>query len=618
MEYRISHLYYTISAKKRGHGIFATSLSKDEEMEINKSLVIYYTPPTKDMPNQPSNEEIMELFPINKAFLRLKSSSKHALLCSRYTGRCNHTPNRFGNFLSHVAVFDESLLDVKLPVLLEEYPFRKSLTVVEEDTFEIDSVQWSFEISEQRIEDEISHAVDFLNMDENRKVVFAHILDEILCGRLDEDDQNIVIRAPKEVVKTFIYSLYNILPSCLINQFSFATYFGTLRNCPFKIVGIVPESVVNIKSNNLFFDLTVPHQYVTKNYITAFFITAITNSYIRDILDFGEEIRTDVDINVLNHISKRKMFYREVAHKTYDELMEVLELEKDESKQNELLCFVLRENLTLIDEYLKGYAQRELRYIYDLEEKLRTLNKVYEFVKNSDFQFYDYYLFFKELLSDEEKLNLSIEFLIKYVGQVNISPDEIDIELENANKWFADHDDDNRFNMLKTKYANKIRDFFHLNRIWVKKEFDETIKVLGFIQTLSLCENDLLEIDVQYRMSILVDGLLSETVIGKFDTEFNSYITLIEEYFGDDKYRFWVNLFDRTDLQLEKEKHSISWLRKQFVIATLNINELYVRAVAALLSYDEQKWLLEYYRERLPRENYSNICMILGYDEQDN
>jgi hypothetical protein len=615
MDYNISHLYYAVSVKKGGYDIFATSLKEVEEISLS---YVTYTLPT-NMPFQPSDKEIAELYPVNKAFFQLKKSSKPVLLSSRYTGRCNHTPNRFGNFLSHVVAFEESLHNVKLPLLLEEYPFRTSLTIAEEKTFEMDSSKWTFEVSKQKILDEIKQSIDFLNEDKNRIIAFARILDEILEGRLDTEAQNIVIKASKRDVKTFIYSLYIILPSSWINTFSFATYLGSLRECPFQIVGIIPNSAVDIKSNSLLFDLTIPsEEYQIKNYFTAFFYTAITNSYITDILDFENDIRTiNINRSELNYISKRKMFYHDIAHKTCDELMDLLAQEKDESERNKILLFVLRNNLILIDQYLQCYATHCLRSTYSFDDKIKILNGVFQFTKNSDFSFYEYYLFFKEQLKYEEQEKLSIEFLINYVGKVSITIDTIEKELESADKWFANNNDDNKFDMLNIKYADRIKDFLHLNRIRIKKEINKTIKDKKFISGLSQFETDLLNMDLQHRMSIFVDGLLSEAVIGNFDITFTGYLKLIEKYFDPYKYAFWKELFLHRDSKFEEEKHSISWLKKQFVIATLNIDEQYVREIVVSLSYDDRKWLLEYYRERLPRTDYSKICVIFNYKEQD-
>jgi hypothetical protein len=620
MKYNISHLYYTVSAKQGGHGIFATSLLNDENREISPSYTTY-TPPS-DAPYQPSDEEIIELFPVNKAFFQLKSSHKQALLCTRYTGRCNHTPNRFGNFLSHIVAFDEPLLNVKLPLLLEEYPFRTSLTIEEEKTFKMDSPQWTFEVNEQKIRKKTEQAVHFLNEDENRKIAFAHIIDEILGGRLDEEEQNIVIKASsKEDIKTFIYSLYTILPSCWINTFSFATYLGSLRNCPFQIVGIIPGSAVDIKDNSLLFDLTKPSEnyYQIKNYFTAFFDAAITSSSITDILEFETAIQTmNINRSVLNHISKRKMFYHEIVHKTCNELIEILKQENDTTEQYKLLQFVLHNNSNLIYQYLQWYATEYLHSAYSFDDKTKILNNVYKLIKNSDFPFYEYYLFFKKQLEYQEQQKLSIEFLINYVGQVDITVDTIEKELESADNWFANHDNDSKFNMLNMKYPDKIKEFLHLNRIRVKKEINKTIKNKKFISSLPQFETDLLNMELQHRVSIFVDGLLSETVIGKFDTAFTGYLKLIEKYFAADKYVFWKELFNRRDSKLAKDKHSISWLKKQFVIATLNIDKQYAKEIAALLSYDEKNWLLEYYRERLPRTDYSKICVIFNHEEKDN
>ena len=105
--YIIGEHYYTTSKFK--NGLFtldqAKFLNADEVDALEKSGV-YQT--ASGLNNNPTDEEINSDFPITFAFYKLPSSGRFVYLRSQYTGRANHTPDRFGNFFSHSVILKES------------------------------------------------------------------------------------------------------------------------------------------------------------------------------------------------------------------------------------------------------------------------------------------------------------------------------------------------------------------------------------------------------------------------------------------------------------------------------------------------------------------------------
>ena len=605
--FNISHLYYTKSLKQDGEGVFACSetLNREEKSEIEKTVIVGYEAP-KNMPFAPTTEEDMVLFPKNYAYYKLKSCRKQALLLSTYTGRCNHTPNRFGNFLTHIILFEESISNTKLPTLLKTLPFRTHLTIEEEQNFEIDGSIFSIDINKLKNTILLQESISFLNADNNRKLVFKKITDLIVDGWLKAENHRIVIKASQNEVKDFIFSLYSILPSCLINQYSFGTYKSTLRDSPFQIVGILSDANIKLMDNDLLFDLSKNlNDYKSNNEFTELVYEIISNANLVNL----EEYFSDYDLvglpkNLLNYAVKTIRFKVNISNETLSALKEVLENQPNTQKEQELITFVIQHNSDLFLKYIFEIIKEKVRYKYSVEEKINLLFDYFKryFSDNKELlpKFYEYiyiplsqgekgigemayFLFMKfeidKILNDfskEDELRLIDSYL--YNNQIF----RIDMKLQPfLNKHIG---------IITEKvpflYSKKVKEEL-LERI--KNGVGNPEEITSKIQSLSSDDD---------RFFVIASYLYTFRAIGVFDLSFATYLSLVESCCGDKKYNFWEYFFSIKDYDFMENYHSLSFLKRQFVIFALE-KEDYQKIISRLnFTNFEIDWLIDYFRER--------------------
>ncbi|GEM_PF-3727908 len=612
-EYNISHLYYTISVKCRGEGVFASSITKDEINELTRAYIIGYKQPSQ-LPSQPSDKEIADLFPIKKGCIKLNTSSKYVILCSRYTGKCNHTPNRYGNYLSHAIVFNESLDFIKLPILLKDYPFIESLMRDEEDAFQMASEQWLFNVSTSKVIEEIKNALCFLNKSENLKLIFAAIVDKILDGWLNNKKNNIVIRASKEDVTNFIYAIYTILPSHLINKIFFSTFVGTLRECPFQIVGIVPESVLDFSDNNLVFDLEQQSEYKIKNSFTQYIYELIstdnTLSLIDDkakqIFDFERllpEYINRMDKFQLNSIISSIKLKNRILHDSSLDIEEFVRIHtsiSNDTEKKKLLTLIEEKNKRLFAEYLFVTINNSV----STTEKLDLLRKYFqEYIKNDEVLLKLFYpliiLPLKKKISISDNERLSTELFVNFndVKQFIIHDEDLMDELINIDKWFSRNINNNE--RLLEQFIEKYSDMISLNLPFlykrkIKKNLLSDIKNNIFSPSEEKYAEKILQLSESDKQQILFKYILTDNYINKFDLTFKKYMPIIERFCSESLFDFWKNFFSQKEINNENA-YSISYLKRMFTITIIDINAY--QGIIGKFRYTkyEKTYLIEHY-----------------------
>jgi hypothetical protein len=595
----ISHLYYTKSHRCDGEAVFACSetMNKDEKSELEKTVIVGYEAPL-NLPSAPTEEKMLQ-FPTNFAYYKLKKAQKQALLSTTYTGRCNHTPTRFGNFLTHIMMFEEAITNINIPALLNKLNFRTHLTVEEEEDFVIDESTKLVDIEENEI---FLNSISFINADTNRKNTFKQVIDKIVDGWLNDEKHRIVIKSNKEEVQAFIFALYAILPKGLINQYSFATYKSTLRDTPFQIVGILSENV-RIISNDSLFDLSkTAESYQSENDFTELIFEIINKENPENLDTYFEGYELErMTKNQLNNVVKTIRFKVNVENETLSNFKEIIKNQPTKQKEIEIVNFVATHNPNLYVEFLLEEVKGKIQY-RSVEEKMNVLVEFYEKHFNGDKiikqKFYpDIYC---PISRENGKIGeMGYYFFMKFDANQLVTDFEKEDELRVINEYLENYqnsDIDMKIKVFIEKYAGIITEkipFLYGKK--VKAELLEKIKSQKFNQ--QQFEVNLRFLGKNDRKDILANYLFSLLKIGEFDLNFKKYLPLIDKTFSDEKDAFWKFFFSLRD-ENRDNFHSLSYVKRHFVVAILE-KENYQKIVSQLtFSSFEKEWLIDYFRER--------------------
>lgn len=593
MNINIHNLFYGATIKKGGFGTFFSSLvlKLEDLKEIEK--IVSYAPPY-DLPQSPSNEEIENLFPINCAYYRFKTSNNIAVFRSKYTGSCNHTPDRFGNFISHSIIFENND-SLNIPIIFSNFKFRNSLTVEEEATFTEDSRELVYDC----LKVDFTFYIDYLNNNVKSLNAFLSILDLLINGWLNDGKKNITLLGTKEENQTIIFALYTLLPSSLINKFSFATYVSNPTKYPFQITGIIKENNIS-RLDSIFFNLIEVNkllEYIPQNEFTIYYLELIKKQKYRydtlieiinehNIVNFGKS---------LNFIPKSNEFFENIKDKTISDYKKIVTSDLSIKIKEKIENQSKNENPTLYIQILLEKLNQNR--IYSHKDFIDNLNSFFNKYFSSDINFkdeyfYDFYLKAKENYS-YNKSELSVHFLIEF--DLN-NKNDIEKELLSVNSWLENN---KLLNEEIVKLIKKYNDFIKkdnmLNLFKNKKrlEFDNHLKE-GKLKSMLLkgCD-DFNELDNKDKFDILLYLIWSENEKGKFDITFNSYKELVISYY-DEPFDFWVKFFKTKFEEKLEQKHSLSYLKRNFIINSFKEN--YVVEFSSRIDFtDNEKWWLNDY-----------------------
>ena len=307
MTLRFYEHYFTASRMRGGFFTLDRSagLSPEEVDELEKKGE--YNPPLR-LPGEPSEDDIRRLFPECVAYYRLRSSGRYAFLHSVYTGRTNHTPNRFGNFFSHSLILQEGEPVCSAKLVFDKAVFRTSLSLEEDAAYQSSLSTCEIDIDP---EDATSRQsvfrgfVDFLQAHPKGSFIFARIFDLIVGGKIARRGYNIIIRDQKENLSDWVLAVNFFLPQVVANKISFASYVCDPKKNLFEIAGIVPEcgNVRLDEQYSTLVDALKDDDYTSKHEYTACLLRIITQGkyehwqLLLELLDAFEVTAADDRMN---------------------------------------------------------------------------------------------------------------------------------------------------------------------------------------------------------------------------------------------------------------------------------------------------------------------------------
>ena len=277
--YIVGEHYYTTSKFKNGLHTLDNSkfLSADEVDSLEKSGV-YQT--AYGLNNNPTDEEIETNFPVNIAFYKLPNQpNRFVYLHSKYTGRANHTPDRFGNFFSHSVILKDVQPDFPAIHFFNQFNFKKVFTLQEDEIFKPSLEEREIQVDIKLLSQTFFSFCNFFTK-ENNLEIFANVIDIIVNGVLNTKGSGITICGEKERIMEIISAVNFCLPQHIANKLSFATYVNNPSRYPFQLTGIIPEcGITNLDSRYYtLINVTSILNYQPKHDYTKFLVNVINEN----------------------------------------------------------------------------------------------------------------------------------------------------------------------------------------------------------------------------------------------------------------------------------------------------------------------------------------------------
>jgi len=640
--YKIGEHYYTASKYKNGFYTLDSSefLNKEELEELVKSGA-YKT--ASGLSENPTEEEIRTLFPVNISFYKLPApSNKYVYLMSTYTGRTNHTPDRFGNFFSHSVILKESQPTFPASFIFNQFEkeFIKEFSFQEDDTFKPKLNERELSIDDQDITAYIpafNKFCDFLQKENNLKI-FSKVIDLIVDGLLAAKGGNITICAEKNQVREIILAINFFLPQHIANKISFATYVNNPTRYPFQLTGIIPEcNIASLDSRyytlvdtNPNFDHDAKHDY-------TIFLVDVINEKSDQSFERWKELNNEIKALGINEPNSQLNapisfcnFIRDVHLKEINDLKKILSLNLPIDKINDLKKVTLNKNPKLYLKYVLSELKTAKSRAHWFNEKRDAFSKVYLEYFEDNISFRENYLpylveEFREGLSATERSQASLHVLLTSNCNDITTKDWLVEIFQEADFWF-----ENEFTVIDQKIESvkilndkyKLQTFQEIiPNIMRVKSFDDIRKAAENGDLFNfLDKNDMLFSklkDTEKQIAFLI-AMNSENRKGQFDLTFNKYIRKIEKYFNKNDSDFWVVFFEKNknwNPNNEFNKHSLEFLKKKFV-ASIFHSELYRFELYEKLNLDSyaKKWIQEDITEYAKKES----IIVKFYDKFEN
>ncbi|MGX2958156.1 GAP1-N2 domain-containing protein [Peribacillus sp. JNUCC 23] len=217
---KIEQLYYT-SAKRgisNGSGFQVYSMSegitRTEISEIQN--LVGYVPPS-NLPSRPTDEEIQNLFPKSYTFFTL-STGRYGVFQSSYVGK--DYSERYGNYFSHVLVFDGELPNYSMEYYRSSI-FKEKLTVEEENSLEAPQPLATLESIPKNPKLSFDRIGQFLNEGSRTNdltSILSMLIDHTIVGK------RFMIIDDREHLPYWYAAIQYSLPKELANQVTFTTY----------------------------------------------------------------------------------------------------------------------------------------------------------------------------------------------------------------------------------------------------------------------------------------------------------------------------------------------------------------------------------------------------------
>ena len=630
IELNFKEHYFTSSKYKGGFFTLDNSqdLRKEEIVELEKKGL--YNPAIK-LPSSPTEGEIETLFPENIAFFRLKSSGRFVFLHSKYTGKTNHSVDRFGNFFTHSLILSEGEPTFPAKFIFDKADFKKSFNLHEDISFtpqlKTDKII-RFENSDFTSEELFRFFQTFILAEPKRINLLAKVFDLIAEGKIAKPGYNITICDKKINLNDLLLSINYFLPRNIANKISFASYVDNpdSANYPFEITGIIPECGIE-KLPEQYFNLvdSIKHaDYFACQPYTKLLMEIISSgnySNWKNLLKEVEEFEIDELNQKINAPALFVDFKNNIQHKTMEDFNALLLLNLSKNKEIQVKHFFLEKRPDIYLDFIRTELRKEVLKSYNLKGKLEAFGKLYveHFAENETFRttlLSQFVESFRDELSSDEKIAASVHVLT-ISNCLNVSPKSwVSEKMEEADLWFENEsiDIENKLDALQSlnkKYS--LQDFENLiPNIMKVKALDNLItgaKNGNLLKHVDKYKSVLKSLKDSERQTVFVLALNNENLKGQFDHKnFSKYIKMIKEYFeneGDFWYTYFKNNKGANSSNNDFKKHSLEYLMKCFIVSNFKNEEYRFELIEKLLPLDDysRRWIEEEIRETSNKES---------------
>lgn len=585
-KYIVGEHYYTTSKFKNGlHTLDNTKfLSPDEVDSLGKSGVYERA---SELNKNPTDEEIENNFPVNIAFYKLPNQpNRFVYLHSKYTGRANHTPDRFGNFFSHSVILKDVQPDFPAIHFFNQFNFKKEFTLQEDEVFKPSLEEREIQVDVKLLSQTFFSFCNFFTK-ENNLEIFANVIDIIVNGVLNTKGSGITICGEKERIKEIILAINFFLPQHIANKISFATYVNNPSRYPFQLTGIIPECGITNLDSRYYTLINVASilDYQPKHDYTKFLVNVInekSDSSFEQWKSLNSELKS-LGINEpnsrLNAPIAYQNFVSEIFLKQIGDLRNLLSMNLPQKKVVELKKLTIERNPDLYLKFVLDELKSAKSRAYLFNEKRDAYSSVYlEHFENNK-QFRENYLSylvdeFREGLSSVERSQASLHILS--TSNCNgITANWINERFQEADYFFEnDIDIEQKVNAVKILNEKYNLDLYQntIPNIMKIKSFDNIRKAAekdDFVRGIKKYDNFLSAASDKEKFEVLLLGFNHDAnfMKGQFQ-DFENYISIIKRYLPEQQEEFWYRFFESNrsfNKDSNPKKHSLDYLKKRFV-----------------------------------------------------
>jgi len=635
MSYVIGEHYYTASKYKNGfYTLDNSAFLNSKEIEDLEKFGIYKAPP--GLNSNPNDDEIKSLFPVNFSFYKLPApSNKFVYLRSEYTGRTNHTPDRYGNYFSHSVILKDTSPTFPASFLFDQFSFKERFAIEEDEMFQpkLEEKEININIDLMKIVSDFNHFCSFFGKEQNLSI-FVKVLDLLTDGFLAKKEHTIIICANSDTLKDLILSINFFLPLAIANQISFATYLNNPKGYPFQIVGIIPEcGIPSLDPNyDTLIDASLPFEYEAKNDYSKFLFEIIkdkSEGSFNQWQDLNNSIIYEFEITEAStRLNAPILFYDFVnapTNKNIQDFKALLNANIPLEKESKLKQVTAEKNPQLLMEYIIEDLKRKIGLCCILKEKKDVFIKIYleyfasseHFRQNCLIQIADEFID----LSGNEKSEATLFILRTANFSHVISSEWLRQKIQEADEYFSDE----YFSFDSRDFEARIESIKILNEKFELKAFQESIPNIMKLKLFDDMRKSAQEDDFVRKIrkhhdffAKATDKEKTELLLlafnhdayffkGKF-CNFDNYINIVKDYLPERQSEFWYRFFDNNSQSFNRgsnpNKHSLHYLKKKFVsLIFLNQNENHL--LFSKLKLDDEytiRWIEEDIREHSTRE----------------
>jgi len=631
--YLVGEHYYTTSKFKNGlftidHSAFLTP----EEVNNLERSGVYQAP--AHLNANPSDQEIEVDFPVNFALYKLPApSNKFVYLHSKYTGRANHTPDRFGNFFSHSIILKSGEPELPAISVVEEVGFKTKFPIDEDKDYHPALTERVISVDETALFSNFTYLSKFLT--NGNIAVFAKVLDLIVDGSLATRGNNITINGAKERVQLLILAVNFFLPQHIANKISFATYVNNPKNYPFQLTGIVPECGIKVLDPKYYtlIDANKPLDYIAKHIYTKRLLHIINeNSYqsYEQWAALNSALKHDFAVTeasiALNLPALYSDFVSNPQSRTVPELKTLIASKLPLTKLIELRGILSRDYPQLYIDFIIDEFNAKLSRTAMFTDKKTAFGNCYieHFETNESFRIKylpDFVRHFQGVASEGEKSELSL-FALTFADGRDVELESwLDGLLADADPYFA------TFNESKIETVRKLHEKYNLDNrqsipnIIKVKTFDEIRSAAShshFLEKMPQHATFFGSLSKEQKIEILLRAFNNDMDLskGKFKN-ISGHIALIREYMRDYQPEFWFAFLvnnPRYGQHSTFKNPSLNYLQKDFVARVFLTQPTDAQSFTNLfnkLSINDDyaiRWIEEEVKENA--DNFIDLCFV--------